>query len=158
MCASKARFIRHTSGSHGSQKSAVLIQQSWVLRKEKGASLKAELAGVKQKVKLEAQLRMASDDLRRVQRDFKKTSSTRHDLRQPLTSLRAAVENIGASDIAEKLRAGLDYITTVLDPTLRNEEAIHDQKPTRSEDIAEQLLFDTLEPTASVTEVDLARL
>jgi signal transduction histidine kinase len=121
-----------------------IVRQSWSLRHQRDASLKAELAVTKKKVALEKELHEASKDLQKIQNDYKTIATTRHDLRQPLTSLRLAVEHTGNTELAKKLHAGLDYITAVLDPTFRKKEAVHAEKASQQETIPLQLVFDNL--------------
>lgn len=114
-----------------------IVLQSRAMGKERDASVQAQLAATRQSSQLEK-------DLRSVRAHQERLTGTRHDLRQPLTSLRLAADNTADPVLAEKLRAGLDYITAVLDPI--QEIAVqetHEAQP-ETEKINLQIIFDNL--------------
>ncbi len=124
---------------------AAIVQKSWAVRRQRDASLKAELAVANEKIALEKELHDATLNLKKVQSDYRRMATTRHDLRQPLTSLRLAVEQTENSELAKKLRAGIDYMASVLDPAFRKESARHAEKASKQESIPLQLVLDNLE-------------
>ena len=74
---------------------------------------------------------------------------TSHDLRQPLASLKLALDDVEASapTLGEKVRGSLDYLNSVLSETLeetRTDATSHDGPSPDSEAVPLQVIFDNV--------------
>ncbi|MEM8837198.1 MAG: sensor histidine kinase, partial [Pseudomonadota bacterium] len=108
---------------------AAIIRQTFALRHERDQALQAELAASREKLELNERLLAARDDLddaRRIADERReRLAMTSHDLLQPLTSLRLALEESRATapELGDKLEAGLEYLNSILSTTL------HESRP-----------------------------
>lgn len=87
-------------------------------------AIQAELAASQEKLSLSESLLRARDDVERArgmaEQHRSRLALTSHDLRQPLTSLRLALEEAGSTSPAlrERLGSSLDYLKSILDQIL----------------------------------------
>lgn len=130
-----------------------VVAQAFGLRRERDAALAAELVTARERLTLSQALLAAERDRDQARRlaegRRERLAATSHDLRQPLTSLKLALEEAEATSpaVREKLRGGLDYLDTILSETLADsrpgdgEEA---GKPDEPEAVPVQVVFDNL--------------
>ncbi len=119
---------------------AALVMQTLSLRRDRDLALSAKLDVQNQLITAYSE----KDAAQRVARRHKEAlENTSHDLRQPLTSLRLAIQSSKDSDIhlKRKLEAGLDYLVGVLTPVATEEP---DNRPAE-ESVPVQVLCDNLE-------------
>ncbi|MEP3275591.1 MAG: sensor histidine kinase [Stappiaceae bacterium] len=141
-----------------------IVIQTFALRRERDEAVRAELQVSKERLEISDRLLKARDDLdsarRLAEQRREKLSMTSHDLRQPLTSLRLALNEARdqAPDLGDKLGAGLDYLDGILDTTLAesrpkdlqmpgNEASLdnpHEIAP-QPDALSLQLIFDNIE-------------
>ena len=103
---------------------AAVMRQTFGLRDERKAALAGELEAVQEQARLNESLLKTREDRDRA-RSLAEVHRNRialasHDLRQPLTSLRLAVEAADTSDtgLGDTLRTNLAYLKGLLDTTL----------------------------------------
>lgn len=137
---------------------AAIAIQTYALRRDRDNALLAKLVATEEKLAVSEQLRSAQ-----VERDRAKTlaenhrsqlAATSHDLRQPLMSLKLALqdsENV-EPDLQEKMTTGLNYLNAILGDTLDDTRPAtaatgnfgEDDYSNEAEDVPLQLIFDNL--------------
>ncbi|MCU4653440.1 sensor histidine kinase [Roseibacterium sp. SDUM158016] len=99
---------------------AAIVRQTFGLRNQRDIAREAELAASQEQLRLSQTLLAAHRDLDRArtlaEQHRSRLALTSHDLRQPLMSLRLALEEAEAAPAAlkERLSTGLDYLRSVL--------------------------------------------
>ena len=100
--------------------SAAIVRQTFGLRRQRDVALAAELEASQEQVRLTETLLAAHQDLDRArqvaEQHRSKLAMTSHDLRQPLMSLKLALDQAEAAPpvLKERLASGLDYLRSVL--------------------------------------------
>lgn len=126
---------------------SALIIQTLGLRRDRDAALSAKLDAQNRALAAYSEKEIAEkerDTAKSASRRHKEAlENTSHDLRQPLASLRLAIQASSDSDIhlKRKLEAGLDYLVGVLSPDAAKQQ----NETTVDETIPVQTLFDNLE-------------
>ncbi|MEL7393546.1 MAG: sensor histidine kinase [Pseudomonadota bacterium] len=126
---------------------SALIIQTLGLRRDRDAALTAKLDAQNRALAAYAEKEIAEKERDTAKsasrRDREALENTSHDLRQPLTSLRLAIQASRDSDIhlKRKLEAGLDYLVGVLSPVAAEKP----NEATVDETVPLQTLFDNLE-------------
>ncbi|MEP3892147.1 MAG: sensor histidine kinase [Hellea sp.] len=125
---------------HGVVFSAALVTQAFGLRKERDQALATELETSKKNLKIANSLIDAERDRDRArslaERNRARLATASHDLRQPLTSLKLALEEFHEETprLKPKLSASLDYLNSILGSSLsdtrQTEEDHHHSHPT----------------------------
>ena len=86
------------------------------IRRERDAALRAELAATTNQLRAEQDLRKREQDYRQTraisEQRKEQLASVRHDIRQPLLSLRSAMERMGEDDeeTAKQIHSAFDYL------------------------------------------------
>lgn len=103
---------------------AAMMLQAFGLRDERDAAIRQELALTQEKMRMAQSLLETRGDRDRAlalaERHRNRLALTGHDLRQPLTSLRLAIEDAEKSSpsLGESLRSSLDFLKDVLESTV----------------------------------------
>ena len=127
---------------------SAIIRQTFALRGDRDRALRAEIAASNERLRLSEALQESRHDLGRAKdlaaRQKTQIAATRHDLRQPMSSLQLAIEDAKRSDpdLAVKLTAGVGYIRELIREPASEEGAF--SQPFE-EQISIALLFQNLE-------------
>ncbi|MGF1454869.1 MAG: sensor histidine kinase [Alphaproteobacteria bacterium] len=144
---------------------AAIVSQTHGLRRDRDRALKAQLSATREKLALSEVLRAAERDrdqaARLAERRRARFAATSHDLRQPLTSLKLALEDAQrtAPEMAAKFSTGLEYLNDILARSLEEARPLeHDDAdgPGRS-DAAEAVPLQVLLRNIDRMFVDEAR-
>lgn len=139
---------------HGAVFAAAVIFQAFGLRQERDNALNAEILTSKENLKIANSLIEARSDRDRArtlaEQSQMRLATASHDLRQPLTSLKLALEQAdeGNPDLKQKLEAGLEYLDGVLGEALsdsRPQEHAHLSKQNDYEAVPLAIIFENIE-------------
>ena len=132
---------------------ALLVVNAIKLRKDRDAARDAELVALQRQLDFSA-AQLAAEHERDAARQLAEQNRERlqvasHDLRQPLTALRASLSELQgtAPKVGSTLKASVDYLDSVLDSSLRTtapDPSEIAREETVKEPIAVQTLFDNL--------------
>lgn len=140
---------------HATVFTAAVVSQAFGMRRERDLALKSELDTSRKNLEIAHSLvvaKRARDEARQfAERNRRKLATASHDLRQPLTSLKLALESLeeDTPDLKPKISASLDYLDAILGSTLSasNQDELddhHGATPT-AEAISLSVIFDNLE-------------
>ena len=117
-----------------------IVSQTRGLSIERDAALEGKLAATQEKLTISEQLRDAKnarDEATQLAERHRSTlAMTSHDMRQPLASLKLALQNAGSisSEANDKLRTGLEYLDSILGDVLLNTKPSNQVTDNFSED------------------------
>lgn len=151
---------------------AAIVRQTFGLRRERDAALRAELAATQKQLRLNETLLAAQKDrdaaARLAERRRERLALASHDMRQPLTSLKLALEQAkdAAPELGEKFAAGIAYLNSVITENLEDtrperrgravagapprvdaspaEQEAHQERAGAVEEVPVQIVFDNL--------------
>lgn len=147
-------IIMYVQLLHGVVFAAAVIAQAFGLRQERDNALAAELATSEENLEIAKSLIAAKTGRDRARRLAEQSqlrlATASHDLRQPLTSLKLALEQAdeGNPELKQKLEAGLEYLDGVLGGALsesRPEEHEHLSMSTEHEAVPLAIIFENIE-------------
>lgn len=135
---------------------AAVTRQTFALRADRDRALEAELDASRERLRLSETLLSARRDLDQArslaERHRERLALTSHDLRQPLTSLRLALQEAEATspELRDKLASSLDYLKSVLNESLLDARPAPATAPRpaqapEAEELPLQLILDNVE-------------
>lgn len=133
-----------------------VFRQVFSLRQERDAAVQGKLAEARSKLALSEKLRHSETNLHRArnlaEHHRATMAATSHDLRQPIASLRVALERARKESpgMASELSSGIEFLDSVLSESLANsrpdaEDAPASALPANAEPVALQMVFDNVQ-------------